>query len=373
MVSFNVAPQVGVIQDASLYGGQSRRALYQGALSYRGTFVVRLNYEGLEELLRGVFGAYARSVVSGVIADHTFKEGATLNSYTFEVGAGDVPAGKVFRLLGAKLTGVTIRGTAGTGTDAMLQAEFTVIARDMQSDQTPTASTSPATVTTCLATSSSTLTRAAFDFAGAGVAVGQTVSHPSFPVGTTVAAVAVGTVTLSAPANGSLVTATAVFSTLQAPSLLPVLYHQAITADDGTADAASSVRIRSFEVTLENPHAEDRFYLGSLNIDEPIRQDFLTARWRLTQEFTTKAQFDAARAFTQGSPQFLFRHATDLGGTNFREFELRSNKANLVEFSAPIEGYGIILSTATWEAFYDDATDLSALVARTRNCMVALP
>jgi hypothetical protein len=298
VVSWSVAPQVGVIQDPSLYNAQSRRGLYQGGLLYKGTFVVRLNYEGLEELFRGVFGTYSNTVVSGAIRDHFFKEGATLNSYSFEVIVGDIPTGKCFRLLGSKLTGLTVRGTSGVGTDAMLQAEFTVVAKDMTSNNNPTAA-------------------------------------------------------------------------LSFPSVFPVLYHQATTVDDGTADTGANLRVRAFEVSLESPHAEDRFYLGSVNIDEPLRSDFLTARFRLTQEFKTQTQFDAARAFTVGSPQLTFRHPTDLGGGFFREFELRANQANLVEFSNPIEGYGVLISTATWEAFYD-VTDASALVARFRNNQAAL-
>lgn len=371
VVSWNIAPQVGVIQDPSLYGAQSRRALYQGGLLYKGTFVVRLNYEGLEELFRAVFGTYSQAVVSGTVRDHTFKEGATLNSYSFEVGVGDVPTGKVFRLLGAKLTSLTVRGTAGSGTDAMLQAEFSVVAKDMTSDAAPTAAATVGPIASCSTTSGAfTLTRASGSFVTDGVVVGHTVSASSVPPGTVVLSVAALTLTLSAAAtatvSGSL---SASFLTMQAPSVLPVLYHQGVTIDDGTADTP---RIRSFEVTLESPHAEDRFYLGSVNIDEPLRSDFLTARWRLTQEFSTKTQFDAARAFTEGSPKLLFRHTTDIGSGNFREFELRSNRANLVEFSNPVEGYGVLISTATWEAFYDDATDLSALVARFRNNMPAL-
>jgi len=297
IISWNVAPQIGVIQDPSLYSAQSRRGLYQGGLMYRGTFVVRVNYDGLEELMRGVFGTYSQTPV-GVGRDHKFSEGPTLNSYTFEVSVGDIPSTQVFRLLGAKITGMTIRGTSGVGTDAMLQAEFTVVAKDMTSGQTPTGA-------------------------------------------------------------------------LSYPAVLPVLYHQCTTADDGTADASSSIRIRSFEVTLEQPHAEDRFYLGSVNIDEPLRADFLTARWRLTQEFTTLTQFNAAKAFTVGSPKLIFEHPTDLGAGFKRQFELRSEKANLVEFTNPIEGYGVLVSTATWEAWYD-TTDASALYCRIKNNLAAL-
>jgi hypothetical protein len=74
--------------------------------------------------------------------------------------------------------------------------------------------------------------------------------------------------------------------------------------------------VRSFEVTLSQPHTEDRFYMGALNMDEPMRSDFLAARWRLTQEYTTKTQMDAVINFTTGSPRILFRHPTALKTTS---------------------------------------------------------
>jgi len=373
ILNWNVTPVIGSIMDGSMSGNPSRRGIYQSGQLFRGTFSCRVNYEGLEELFRNAFGSYARTVVSGNTGDHTFREGSTLSPMTLEVNLGDVPSsGRCFRLLGAKLTGLTIKGAAGSGNDGMLTVEFTVVARDYLSDQTPTAAVTLATVVTCIATGVCTLTKAAFDFAANGVVVGSTVSHPSYAAGTVVTAVVVGTVTLSGPANAALVTATAVFSTMQPSAVIPVLYTQALTVSDGTADAAASVRVRSFEVSLESPHAEDRWFVGSVNIDEPLRSDFLAARFKLTQEFTTKTQHDAARAFTKGSPKLLFRHSEALLSTNFREFELRANQANLVEFGAPVEGFGVMLSTATWEAWFD-TTDATALLARFRNDLPALP
>jgi hypothetical protein len=303
LVSWSVNPEIGFIQDPSLYGQVARRGLFQGGLVYKGTFVVRLNYEGELELFRGAFGTYSSALVETGVRDHTFKLGALLNSYSPEVVIGDIPAGKCFRMLGAKLVGITIRGTAGTGNDAMLTAELTVLAKDFLSDQTLTGS-------------------------------------------------------------------------LAFPPLFPVIYHSnnlaGAVVDDGTGDAAANVRVRSFEVGLESPHTEDRFYLGSQFIDEPVRADFATPTFRFTQEFTTKTQFDAARAFTEGSPRLVFQHPTVIGAASKREFELRANRANLREYTSPVESYGILISTATWEAFHDD-TDVSAVVGRFRNTEVALP
>ena len=302
IVRANFPPDVGVLQDQALYNGVSRRGLYQGGFLVRGTFVVRMNYDGMLELFRGIWGSGVSAVVGGetIVRDHTMKEASTLPSYEIQAGTGAVPTGRSCRLQGAKFVNAKIAGTAGQGVDAMLQAEVTVLAKDMTSDFTPTGS-------------------AAF------------------------------------------------------PAILPVLYHQASGAtgvvDDGTAD--SGVRVRQFEVTLEQPHTEDRFYMGSVNIDEPLRSDFLTARWRLVQEFQTKTQYDAARAFTVGSPRLVFAHPTTIGTGSKREFELRSNQANIVEWGAPVEGFGVILSTVQFEAF-QDPTDVTALLARFRNLEAAI-
>lgn len=370
IINWNIAPVIGSMMDASLSGNPSRRAIYQGGLLYRGNFSVRLNYEGLEELLRGVFGSYTITAAGDDVQDHTFGEGSTLNSYTFEVALGDVPTGKVFRLLGAKLTGLTIRGSAGSGSDGILTADFSVVAKDYLSNQTPVASTTT-TVANCTP-SSYTLTRAAGSFTTDGIVAGMAITHPDVPAGTVVVGTpATTTLKMSQAATGST-QASASFKTMQAPAIWPVLYTHAVTINDGTSDTAANVRVRSFEVTLEQPHSEDRFYLGSVNIDEPLRQDFLVARFKFTQEFTTKTQHDAARAFTVGAPTLLFRNtAENFGNNKYREFLLQANKANLVEFSSPIEGYGVMISTATWEAYYD-ATLGSALVARVRNKLTAI-
>lgn len=308
IISANIAPQKGVIQDPSLNNSPSRRGIFEGATVYKGTILTRLNYAGQEELFRGVFGAYngATTVTDG--RDHVFKEASAIPSYTMELSIGDMPAtNQVFDLYGAKFTGVTIRGTAGQGTDAMLQAEFSVIAKDMVSAQSATGS-------------------------------------------------------------------------LSAELPRPVIFHSNNNAgggaivDDGIETLADGIRVRSFEVTLENPHAEDRFYLSSSQVDEPVRNDFLVARWRFTQEFTSIAQFNAIRTWaatgSEPSPRLVFQGSL-IVATNRYEFELRSNKAQYVEWSAPVEGYGIVTSTATLEAFYD-STDQSALVARIRNSLAAL-
>lgn len=296
IASFNVAPVIGMIQDPSLRDAVSRRGLYAGGLVYKGSMTVRVNYVGMLELLRACFGGYASTTVETGVRDHTFKEAATLPSYAIEVVLGDVPTGRCFRLVGAKLYNLTLRGTAGTGNDAMLMAEVQIIGKTMTSDL-------------------------------------------------------------------------AITGSLSFPSVMPVLYHQALTVDDGTVDATPVVR--SFEITFEQPHAEDRYYMGAQGILEPLRQDFVTPRWRITEEFASKTAWDAAAAFTAGSPRLVFQHPTIIGAASHSEFEIRSNQANLEDLSVPVDGFGVMISTLTWQGFYD-GTDLASLVVRARNTDAAL-
>jgi len=370
IVSANISPVIGVIQDPSLYNAQSRRGIFQGGQLWRGSFTFRMNYAGLLEFLRGSFGTYTSPTVEAGVLDHTFKEGSTLKTYRIEMIEGNVSNTKCQTLVGAKFTGITVKGTAGTGNDAMIMLEVTVIAKDKLVDQTPTGALSfpsvlpvlfhqnittsdgtidggvnSVSVVNCSASSSTTLTRAAGNFTTDGVRAGMGISGTGIPANTTVVSVGTTTLVMSA-AGGAGASLTMVFLT--------------------------ALRVRSFEVSLDSPHTEDRFYMGALNIDEPLRSDFIVARWRLTQEFANVNLLNAAKAFTTGAPKIIFQHGTTIGAASKREFELRSGSANLVEFSAPIEGYGVIIATSTWEAWLD-GTDASALVARVRNTETALP
>lgn len=376
LTSWNVNPSISALPDASLYAKQSRRAMYQGGLVYKGSFSLRANYEGLEELLRAAFGSATRTTVSGKVGDFTFTESATLPSLSIEAVMGEVGgAGKSFNLSGAKITSITFKASAGTGTDAMLMIDCNVIAKDMTANNTVTANTGAnlVTYTSCCNISGTTVTLTSGNTTA--LYVGMTVSGTGIPDGAVVYAKTDSThfeLSLSAT-TGTGVTLTCVG--LSAPRILPVLFHHAVAAStkDGTTDAAADVRIRSIECTMESPHAEDRFYLSSLNIDEPVRQDFLSVKWKLTQEFNTTTQFNAARSFTSGVVKVLFKNAAiDLNATgNSPELELRSNTAYVTDFSSPVDSYGVLVSTSTWEATYD-TTDATALLARVRNTRPAL-
>jgi hypothetical protein len=151
------------------------------------------------------------------------------------------------------------------------------------------------------------------------------------------------------------------------PALNPVLFHQATLVDLGAGDVAfvppstgPDVRVRSFEITHRSSYAEDRFYLGSTTIDQPLRSDFISCQWKITSEFQSVEQFTYAAAFTAGDPEIIFTQSSNA------ILRLVSNSANLVEYSNPVENYGIILAQATWESWYD-ATDLTSLMITNTN------
>jgi hypothetical protein len=359
-------------------GNLSRRALYQGPIYYKGTLTLRANYEGLKEIFRAAFGTYASSATLTPALDDTFKEGLTLNSYSIELGYGDLPAGKVVHVNGLKIVGITVKGSASTGDDGILMIDLSVVARDVDNN--------------------------------GGVGYNAT-------------------------------------GGLGLPNLFPVLFHQAVQVDDGTTDSQLNLRITQFEATFEGPHVEDRVYLGSLLMDEPIRDDVVVGKIKFTQEYNSVSQWQQARAFTVGSPKLIFQSPTQIsttpittcnvsgagattitraafdfgangvkvgmyidtgngvfppgtyvtivavgtvtvannaggaltslvsGNVNFntnRELEIRMNSANLVDMSAPIDRWGRLMSTATWEGFYD-SVDTAAMVVRIRGSEVILP
>lgn len=153
------------------------------------------------------------------------------------------------------------------------------------------------------------------------------------------------------------------------PPLLPVKFDLATVVDDGTADPASNVRVRSFTFTLENGLADDRLFMGSLFIDEPVRVANIRATFEFQQEFQTITQYTAYRALTTGSPRLVFQHPATIGAASKREFEIRANQAYLEKVSMPVDGPGVIIASSTWVATFDgvDTGEASPVVCRVRN------
>lgn len=93
---------------------------------------------------------------------------------------------------------------------------------------------------------------------------------------------------------------------LTAANPAPFIFHQITTDDSGTADASTSVNMLDFELTVRNALADQRFYMGSQNIDEPIRNGYFEATTRVRQEFQSRTALDEYLALTKGSPNIVF-------------------------------------------------------------------
>jgi len=158
---------------------------------------------------------------------------------------------------------------------------------------------------------------------------------------------------------------------LSFPAVLPILGKQAVTTDDGTLDSEANIRLRSIKVTHTIPLTEDRKYIGGANMDEPLPADFRTTVWELEQEFKTLSAYNAARDRTVGSLDVLFRHPTDLGSGKKRELRLRSTNAKC-EYSPPVSGYGVIVASSIWKAYYH-ATIGGSLRIDVKSTEAALP
>ena len=140
------------------------------------------------------------------------------------------------------------------------------------------------------------------------------------------------------------------------PTLNAILFHQAVTVDDGPT--ATGAQVKNLEIAIANGLAQDRFYLGSTTVDRPVRNDFLKCTYKITEEFLTGQTTEPLTAALAGSvvaPIFKF---SDGGGTP-QTFEFKSNTGVITEVSQPVEGYGIVNSSHTIEA-YNDGT--SAIV-----------
>jgi hypothetical protein len=106
-------------------------------------------------------------------------------------------------------------------------------------------------------------------------------------------------------------------ASLSFPATFPVKFDHDVFVDDGTTDVPPNVRIRNFEIMFDNPHtAEERLYMGSLLIDEPLRKDWLACTWKFTEEFFTRTAYDAYKAGTLLGPRIIFRHPTFLVSRN---------------------------------------------------------
>lgn len=160
-------------------------------------------------------------------------------------------------------------------------------------------------------------------------------------------------------------------SSLNFPSVLPVKFqHLTGSAVDGSGDSAP-LNVTGVKLTIMRLH--DEFWdLGSLAMQEPVQSDFFTPEWEITYRMKSMSTFQKLRAGTAGALLFMFQDPTTIGTSSKREFEISSAAAKCVSFSDPIQGYGQVIATAKWRAYYDAGTATS-LKIRVRNLEAALP
>jgi hypothetical protein len=124
----------------------------------------------------------------------------------------------------------------------------------------------------------------------------------------------------------------------------PVLMHHMTADDTGTADSSSSVNLLDFELTMRNALADQRFYMGSQNIDEPIRNGFLESVLRVRQEFQTRTALDEYLARTKGTPTLTFStgasatFSINVYDAVMRSFDHEASQAGVLEQTFEYEG-----------------------------------
>jgi hypothetical protein len=152
---------------------------------------------------------------------------------------------------------------------------------------------------------------------------------------------------------------------LSAVAALPVLFHEASTVDDGTADAASLIAMKDFELSMTSPVDRDRHYMGSVSPLEALRNDFVDVTFKFKKEFQSTTLLAAGLAFTSGSPKLVF------GSSASKRLTFDIGSAKIKTYTHPVNGYGIIMQNCEWKAF-KDPTNLSALKVVVENTQATI-
>lgn len=106
IADFSIDQNQSVIEDPNMNSsGASARSIEPGLQFVTFSFRMRWGYAGCEEMMRFLLPTYSQATVDTSARDHTFKEGIALSSYTFEPTLGNIPTGKVTRLVGCYCTG----------------------------------------------------------------------------------------------------------------------------------------------------------------------------------------------------------------------------------------------------------------------------
>jgi hypothetical protein len=140
--------QLEVIKSDAMDGTRLRQGFYPGAKRVRVTVEFEMLYSGILLLLDGLFGTAAFGSNGGTTSGanpyvHVFKMRELFNSYTLELGMGDIPTTKVEQALGAKIIEATLSGSS----HGVCRCRLVFLAKDYSTNVTPTgALSSPAII-----------------------------------------------------------------------------------------------------------------------------------------------------------------------------------------------------------------------------------
>lgn len=388
IASETISQQIGLIPDDTLQGGRSRKGYFTGAQSARGRIMLPMRYENALWALEGVLGSSVSALVATetFIWEHTIKEGLLLPSYSMELGEGDIPAGKVSRILGMKIASATFRIVPGQTEEAYGHIELEVVAKDKDTNTTTGHTpTTTFTVANCSCAGGTAIVTTTADFLAAGVTVGMPISGGTIPANRYVIRVQSATALTIGDADGvpqnstafgpvSLTFTLSGLGSIPNVPMPPMFFHSATSVgpfpgvmNDGIA--STGIRVRRVEIAIANPLSET-YHMQSQNIDEPIPEDFYSARWTIEHEYRNLSLYNAAKLGSVLTPKVRLTHPVDILNSvvaNQRRFiEFRSNTTKGATFEVPIEGPGIVTATMEQEAYFDP-TDASAITIVARN------
>ena len=144
-ISFNAKPSYAAqLLDPSLDGSLFTTAILNIGQFVEWTLSGVVDYSGLTmlyDLVYGTdtYGANGGTTVGGSPNVHTFVGRKNLNSYTFQLGIGDVPTSKVRRMVGAKALKLEFSVTAGGGESAAMRFTISGVGSLLADTITPTA------------------------------------------------------------------------------------------------------------------------------------------------------------------------------------------------------------------------------------------
>lgn len=152
---------------------------------------------------------------------------------------------------------------------------------------------------------------------------------------------------------------TAYTSGLTLHEVEPILMHHLTTVDDGVD--TSGVNLRSFELSIENNLNLGRYYGGSVNPAEFVKNDYCKVGLKVTEDFQNHNALAAALAHTSGSPHLAFTNSG--AGAALRTLDLAIGGAYLVEpMGHPITRYGLIEQELVWEAIESGSTGITVAI-----------